>query len=151
MICVEAHRSILEADPLALEGRGDDPLALHIRECSSCRAMARAVLEGEKDLAEDLVAAVSLPDLDSLLDGALAPIRKRSSLRLPPKRFGLTVLPLAAAAAMAALFLGSDPQLPGELYFPSQPQPGLGLEVPTGQDVAVIATNNPDITVLWFF
>jgi hypothetical protein len=58
---------------------------------------------------------------------------------------------MAAAAALAALFLGTEPQLPGEPYRPPPETPGLGLEVPEGQNVAVLATNDPDITVLWFF
>lgn len=151
MTCFEARQALLEADPRALEGRGEDPLACHIRECPDCRAMARTVLKGEESLAQELVAAVPLPDLDSLLDQVLASPEKKASLRFRLKRFGLTALPLAAAAAMAALFLAREPQLPGDPYSPSQPDPGLGLEFPEGQDVAVLATNNPDITVLWFF
>ena len=151
MTCAEALQSILEADPLDLEEQGDSTLAVHLRECHRCREAARAVLFEESALAEGLTAAVAPPDLDALLDQALGSDAKARVLRFRPRRFGLTLLPMAAAAAMAALFLGSEPQLPGDPYIPPELAPGLGLEVPEGQDVAVLATNNPEITVVWFF
>ena len=151
MTCAEAHQTILEADPSVLEGQGDSSLAVHIQECSRCREMARAVLEGESFLAKELVAAVPPPELDPILDEVLGPGSTLKTLRFRHRRLGLTLLPLAAAAAMVALFLGSEPRLPGDPYLPLQRAPGLGLEVPEGHNVAVMATSDPDITVLWFF
>jgi len=151
MTCAEALQTILEADPSILEGQGESSLALHIQECPRCREMARVVLEGESLLAEELVAALPPPDLEALLDEVLGPDSTPPKLRFRPRRLGLTLLPLAAAAAMVALFLGSEPRLPGDPYLPPQRAPGLGLEVPEGQNVAVMATNDPDITVLWLF
>ncbi len=151
MTCAEALQTILEADPSILEGQGDSSLALHIQECPRCRKMARAVLEGENVLAEELVAALPSPDLEALLDEVLGPESTPKKLRFRHRRLGLTLLPLAAAAAMVALFLGSEPRLPGDPYLPPQRAPGLGLEVPEGRNVAVMATSDPDITVLWLF
>ena len=151
MTCAEAYPAILEADPSDLEGLGESDLARHIRECPRCQEMASAVLSGERALAQGLVSAVAPPDLDALLDEALGPAAETKSLRFRPWRYGLTLLPVAAAAAMVALFLGSEPQLPGDPYFPPELTPGLGLAVPEGQNVAILATNDPDITVLWLF
>jgi len=151
MTCAEAYPAILEADPSVLEGLGESSLARHIRECPHCQEISRAVLSGESALAEGLVAAVAPPDLDALLDEALGPATEPKSLRFRTWRYGLSLVPVAAAAAMVALFLGGEPQLPGDPYLPPEPTPGLGLEVPEGQNVAVLATNDPEITVLWFF
>lgn len=151
MTCAEALQAILEADPSDLDEQGDSALSVHLRECHRCQEMALAVLIEESALAEGLTAAVAPPDLDALLDQAFGPDAKARVLRFRPRRFGLTLLPMAAAAAMAALFLGRERQLPGDPYVPPELAPGLGLEVPEGQDVAVLATNNPEITVLWFF
>lgn len=151
MTCAEALQAILEADPSELEGKGESRLVGHLRECPRCGEKARTVLIQEEALGQGLAEAVPLPNLDALLDQALAPGGKPWTLRFRPRRTGLTLLPLAAAATLAALFLGRDPRLPGDPYAPVDPAPGLGLEVPDGRDVAVLATNDPTITVLWFF
>jgi len=147
MTCAEARQAILEADPSVLEGRGNDFLALHIQECPLCRDMAHAVLEGESLLSEELVAAVPPPELDAILDEVLGPGSTLKTLRFRHRRLGLTLLPLAAVATMVALFLGSEARLPGDPYIPPQRASGLGLEVPEGHNVAVMATSDPDITV----
>jgi hypothetical protein len=113
--------------------------------------MAQTILDGEKALAQGLAEEVMAPDLDALITQALGSNARPRTLRFPARRFGLTLLPVAAAAAMVALFLGSEPQLPGDPYLPAETAPGLGLEVPEGQNVAVLGTNDPDITVLWLF
>jgi len=151
MTCAEALQGILEADPVTLQGQGDDILARHIRECSGCRGMAQTVLETEERLGDALVGAVPAPPLDVLIEKVLSQPSKPKGLRFRPKPLGLSLLPLAAAAAMVGLFLGTDPRLPGDPYSPSPEAPGLGLEVPEGRNVAVLATNDPNITVLWFF
>ena len=152
MTCAEAAEQILEADRLELEGMGESMLARHLKGCSRCRAMALAVVRGEDSLAEEMAAVVPMPDLDALLDenGRSKPERTER-IRIKARRFGLGLLPLAAAAAFASLFLSREPQVPGDSYSPPAFSPGLGLEVPEGRNVAVLATKNPNITVLWFF
>jgi predicted anti-sigma-YlaC factor YlaD len=151
MTCAEALQAMLEAEPSELEGKGESHLVGHLRDCPRCREMARTVLIQEEALGQGLAEAVALPDLDALLDQALGPKANPWVLRFRPRRTGLTLFPLAAAATLAALFLGGDPRLPGDPYAPAEPAPGLGLDVPEGRDVAVLATNDPKITVLWFF
>ncbi len=156
MKCADAREVILEADPSDLRGEGTGILVRHLRDCGGCRALARAVLEEQRLLAAEMVAAVPPPDVNEILDRALCPqqvtgpIRRfRRSRRF--KRMGLALIPLAAAAAAAALLLGTDPPLPGPSYSPPERIAALGLEVPEGQNAAVLQTKNPEITVLWFF
>jgi hypothetical protein len=114
--------------------------------------MARVILQGERGLGEAMEVLVPAPDLDELLQRAE---RKgpgaRSAIRRQIRWSAARLVPLAAAAALVALFLGREPRLPGDPVLPLASTPGLGLEVPEGQNVAVLNTNNPDITVLWFF
>jgi hypothetical protein len=153
MTCAEARDLILEADPSELEGSGESLLADHIRECGRCRAVAGTILGAERSLAAGLADAVEPPDLDELLKKASRPESPKGSiLPLRKRRVGLAVLPVVAAAAMVALlFLGEQPRLPGDPYTPPERSSGLGLEIPEGRNAAVLTTNNPNITVLWFF
>jgi hypothetical protein len=85
------------------------------------------------------------------------------------------LVPLAAAAVGVGLFLGvdsdvgrdADPGVLGTLEAPSgsapgpplalrtfdagSPAPRLALQIPEGRNAAILATDDPDITVLWFF
>lgn len=157
MTCAEALEALLEADLTTLEGTGDEPLARHILGCPSCANRARAILQGEASLARALDAQGHKLDLDKILDAAGA----RTLGKIPPRPIrwrsrtlsnrGLTLLPLAAAAAVAALVLAREPSLPGPVYSPPPVVPGLEVEAPEGESVAVLETNNPEITVLWLF
>ena len=60
------------------------------------------------------------------------------------------LIPLAAAA-VAVLFLAREPDLPGTEFSPSGSFSGLEVEAPEGQSVAILRTNNPDISVVWIF
>ena len=152
MTCSEAFDEILEADREILQGRGDTPLARHIRECVRCGGLARSILTGEAALGRELSGAVPAPDLELLLDqaAALHPVRRRPR-HLQRRTLGFTLIPLAAAATLVSLFLNTEPSLPGNPVPVTQSAPGLGLDFPEGRNVAVLATDNPDITVLWFF
>jgi hypothetical protein len=52
---------------------------------------------------------------------------------------------------MAGLFLAGRPQISGPIYTPPPSLGGLNAEAPEGQNLVVLQTNNPDITVLWLF
>ena len=152
MKCVDAVELILEADLQDLRGEGDGVLAQHLQSCAKCRALAQVVVEEEGVLALRMVEAVPAPDLDEILELGLA--SPTGGLSWPRERFrraGYALVPLAAAAALAALFLRSEPTLPGPAYSSPEPTVALGLEVPEGRNAAVLQTGNPDITVLWFF
>jgi hypothetical protein len=63
----------------------------------------------------------------------------------------MALIPLAAAASLAILLTGREPPLPGHPYTPQPTAPGLDVQAPNGADVAVLETNDPEITVLWLF
>jgi hypothetical protein len=135
MKCADARRALLEAELDALEGVGDGPLARHVRECPGCSSVARAILEGEAALSEALRSAAPRVDPQKVLDLAgeaerAVPRRGVQELRTwrRPAR-ALAFLPLAAAAAATG--------------------GGLDVQAPGGNAVAVLQTNNPEITVLW--
>ena len=157
MKCSEAHAAMLEAELPSLEGAGDDPLALHVSECPACAGKARAIIQAETSLASALEGAVPSPSLEGILQTAGIRNTPGALPSGPARRFPwgirarFTLLPLAAAAALAALFLGRPPALPGPPYSPPQLSGGLDVQVPEGTDVAVLKTNNPAITVLWLY
>lgn len=144
MTCAEAYDLILEADPGELDGTREGPLASHLSECSRCRQLARVVLDEEASLGRTLMEVVPAPDLDEVLDqGSHRPPRRRDSWA--------AAISLAAAAALVGVFLTREPQLPGPLYTAPPTPVGLDVQAPEGRNVAVLKTNDPDITVLWLF
>lgn len=157
MKCIEAREAILDADPKVLQGLGDDPLASHVRACASCARRAQAILREAAALSGALERAVSPPDLDRILREAAEPGRnvepghRRWFFAGVERRWGTALLPLAAAAVLAFLLLGRQPALPGTPYRPPPTPVGLDVQAPPETDVAVLETDDPDITVLWLF
>ena len=156
MNCREAHEAILEADLAALESPGSTPLGRHLQACPDCRARARAILKGEAHIAVALARGLAPPNLDEVLERgtgtetgpATAPRQARRGIS--PGRVIRTLIPLTAAAILV-VFLGRAPSLPGPIYLPPPEDPGLNVEVPQGQSVAVMETTNPAIAVVWIF
>ena len=155
MNCREALESILEADPGLLTAQDGHPLSVHLEGCARCRAAAETVLREQIALGNALEAAVPDPDLEAVLDLAIALPQEDPASSQKRTRVGRwwkwTPLPLAAAAAGVALLIPGEAPMPGAPYQPPRLAEGLELEVPDGTNVAVFETNNPDITVLWFF
>jgi hypothetical protein len=163
MTCGEAYQAILEADVPELDGSGTGALARHLDGCMSCRELAQMVIREEAALGEGLLDLLPPLDVDLLLGKATeTPSKGRAktearvlgSSPLSMKRFrklAVAAAPLAAAAAVGALILGREPQLPGPVYSPPERMAGLEVEVPQDRNVAVLETANPDITVLWLF
>jgi len=176
MRCDEVLERILEAEPEELRGKFGSPLGEHIASCTRCGGVARRILEEESALGGHLISCTPVPALDDLLErakvletdsrakdprgrvwgrgrpsglgeGSEGGSRKRWGAR----RWALAILPLAAAAATATLFIPSTRTLPGDPYVPPLTPPGLDLEVPEGRTAAVLETKDPDITVLWLF
>jgi len=171
MICAEAREALLAAEIHELEGDGNSPLARHLAGCAGCRKAATTILRDEGLLAVALTTLLPQPDVDALLELGLntgisgsegAAIREttRDTLPLPrgssfPSRRltvgSLALASLAAAAGLAALLFPRMPSPPGPVYTPPARAMGLEVEAPPGQDVAVLETGDPDITVLWLF
>lgn len=144
MTCSEAREGILEADPSVLRGEGGDPLSLHLEQCEECRALARFVLAGEDRLGTFLQEAPRRPSVEEILREAGGPPPTR--LRAP-----LVLVPLLAAAGLAALLLMPEAPMPEPVHTVPPASTGLNVDVPEGRSAAVLTTGDPNITVLWIF
>jgi len=157
MHCETARDRIMEADPAELADEGSDDLAEHLGSCGACRALAEQVLQSERALAEAIAAME--PGLD--VEAALAQVPSGRGWRSVRgwRRAGWA-LPLAAAA-VAALVMLKPPGSPGPAiaFNPSGPagERALGWDQRSSvvrstshASVAVLPTENPDITVVWF-
>lgn len=157
--CNALQDKLLTASPAELRGAGDTPLARHLAGCASCRERAQRIVALTEVLARRLDAPAGVPDVEAILArarrdsdaGARAP-RARGTGRRSTRRH-LPWLGLAAAAVLAAVLLRPVPRPTA----PSTgPAPGLEADLPLvesapGNDVAVLPTADPDITILWFF
>ena len=150
--CERVRELLLEAEPEDLRGDGDGEVARHLQGCPTCARVAAAVLGATRALDEALTAGAARLDPAAIVARALgpAPLAARPRRVRRPGRWA-GVAGLAAAAALAAILLTRPPEAP------LSPAPRLAqgppplVEVATPTDVAIIQTDNPDITVLWFF
>ena len=157
MTCDEARELLLEAGPDELEGRGGSPLALHLRGCAGCAAAAARIVQATRALDTHLLTTADEEAVDAILAGLghpgsrrTAPVRDRPDPRWRRAAWGSLA---AAAAAVGLLFVarGSAPvNEAAPRLAASVPAPPL-VEASSAATVAVIETDNPDITVLWFF
>lgn len=164
--CRVPRDELLEADLHELTGDSDSEIGLHVRACSTCAEAAQRILATNRALdaalhspppldVQALVARakfVAVPGVENTEDhlSGRAPARRRPNG--PGLRQWRRWAGMAAAAAIAALLLarpGNRP-LPGVELHPVAVAPAA-LDVPPGHNLAVIQTDNPDITVLWFF
>jgi len=155
--CEGYREALLEAEPDDLRGIGQTEVARHVRTCPACARAGEIILETTASLNAFLDSEVPVPDLDALLRRATA------SAVTPPRqaerpgpvaswRGSRRWVALAAAASIAALLLLPDrpaPLPPVATVATAAPLPTV--ESAPGQTVAVFETENPDITVLWFF
>jgi len=159
MRCEIARDRILEADPAELSNEVTGDLAEHIETCSACQALAERVLESERTLAGAITAME--PGLD--VDAALARVPSGRGWGWGAvqgwRRAGLA-LPLAAAA-VAALVMLKPSGNPGQAvaFDPSSPvvaralgwdRPSPVVRTTSHATVAILPTENPDITIIWF-
>jgi len=137
------------ADIAELDGSRRSELERHIASCAGCREAAARILEGNRVLDQALTLTTS-PDIDALLARASTEPVQRDE-RSPTRRIHRWSV-VAAAAAIGAVMLGRgfDRPLPGDSP-PILSDARVAIDVPGGRDVAVLQTDNPDITVLWFF
>jgi predicted anti-sigma-YlaC factor YlaD len=146
MNCSTAREWMLEADPAELDAGPEGSLAGHLRQCTECRAAADRLLSGMAVLDRELAVAPARP-----VEAALA--RLRHHRPLPPPR----VVPWAAAAAAilaAVLVFGPwHERAPLSDFKPvaGLPSPAPVVEDAGGASVAMFATTNPRITVVWLY
>ena len=165
--CATTRDWILEVDPEELDqhgkgaGQGDSGAhAAHLAECAECRALAEEILGAEAALRDGLGSVEPALDVETALVKAreahhAAEIR-RATLR---RRAWQAALPLAAAALGGLIVLGRPSPVRIADLDPATVTAAraLGLVgsrpvVKAGSDerVAVLPTENPNITVIWF-
>lgn len=174
--CAFGRDALLRADPVELAGTLETELGRHIAGCARCREAAERLLASNR-LLDDFLGLAPALDVDAFLaQAALGPNGRagargfgdptlrdptmtedapghaaqtdRHRLRTRWRRWTV----VAAAASVAALLVArsSDRPLPGEAPVPVVERYPT-FEVPAGRDVALLQTDDPDITVLWFF
>jgi len=150
--CERMRPLLLDAEPDALRGEGTSDVAVHVRACPACAARARTILDETQALDRFLGRAADALDVDEVLRAAGHPAADPAPATVVAFPSWRRWVPLVAAAAVAGLLLfRGDPSLP-----PPPPTPQLSatppvVEAAPDRNVAVLATANPDITVVWFF
>jgi hypothetical protein len=96
MTCGAMLQQLLEADLGTLDGRGDSPLARHLRQCKRCRAVARVLSSESRAL------ALALPAREP----SRRPVHHRVTRLLLTPQAG--VIAVAAAILLYASHLGVD-------------------------------------------
>ena len=151
MNCELALERMLDADPEELDGRGDVELVVHIQGCGRCQAVAAELLAGH----EMLAAQIHSGDADRGVERVLPAVRRAAIQRVRRRRLIRFALP-AAAAAVLALLVTRDPVPSMPLGNPPAQLAGSAPEQPTvrlapNTNALVLETNNPKITVVWFY
>jgi len=149
--CKAALERLLGADPAELSGRGDSELAVHVRECERCAAVAARLLEGQAELAGALDELGPRVAVEEAL-GAVRRRRRRTGWR---RHAWQIAAPLAAAAAVTALFFArayeSGRRMPGEVVSLPAPRIEPVVEVASAQNVMVFETRDKSAKVIWFY
>lgn len=150
--CAHVRELMLEADPAELRGSGSPVVAAHVRECGQCRLLAERMLSAHQQLDDAL----------STLTGqhAAAPALTMRSRRdrtrsLLSARAARVFAPLAAAAVLVLMLY--QQRTPDDLpsLEPMADVVALAdgapvVNVTSGDDVAIMSTTNPSITVIWY-
>jgi hypothetical protein len=158
--CSEFRESLLTASPDELRGVGSGEVARHVQSCPRCAAAAEVILEGTSALDRALASAPALPDVEEILRraGSASPAEAdpaskvaNRAIRPVPRWLGVTMAAAASAASAVLLFsVLQDRPMPAARVVAPPPPPPLVQTMP-GQGMAVMPTDNPDITVVWFF
>lgn len=156
--CRDFREMLLEAEPSELRGEGGGPLAEHLRRCDGCRRAALVILATNAGLAEALAREADPAAVDAVLrqagvapGGVKAPQHRGRWRRA--RSWAWATGALAAAMAGVILMRGRPAPAPPSL---AATRGAAAAQLPVVADasadkVAVLATDDPDITVLWFF
>lgn len=139
MTCDSLREQILKADLAELRSETDTPLAKHLRECDACRSVADKIVQAEAELGVAL---------DTMATG----VRTRRTTA-PRRRLGhwAVLIPLAAAAGLAAIIVGRGTEAPNMPVIPALQIVALPVvESTDDQNVAIFTTDDPNIVVVWF-
>ena len=154
--CRRPVADLLQADVDELDGSGSTELAGHIRGCERCGALARSILSGYETLDDTLAATVGVQGRSIVALGlarANADGRDPSWWRLPmPPVWAAATAAAASLAAVVALVLPAPLHRPLEqVWQPSATSASAPVVSAPQHNVAVIQTDDPDITVFWFY
>ncbi len=150
--CEMALEQMLESDVEDLTGESGTDLAAHIVTCERCQAVASELVDGQRRLADGLRAMEAGRPVDAVLDEVRAQATRR---RRRARAFGVLV-PFAAAAALALLITsdrsGTVPP-PSDAVVPESatPVPRTLVRLPPATNAMLLKTDNPKITVVWFY
>ncbi len=151
MNCELALERMLDADPEELKGHGDSELVLHIQGCGRCQAVAAELLQGHEMLAERIQSV----DLDRGVEAVLPAVRRVATRRVRRRRLTRFALPAAAAAVLVLLAIRdrvpSMPLVDPPAQLPGQPPKQPTVRLAPNTNALVLETNNPKITVVWFY
>lgn len=125
MNCVQAREAMLVAEPAALRGDGDTPLAAHIASCDACSRIAVGFRADLRQLSTS--------------------IAKRSSRRIAL----LTALPAAAAIVIVATIVVRERPAERPALTAQRPARVVSVDVAPGQRTAVLKTADSSVTVVW--
>lgn len=145
MNCETARASIVEADPAELSSESESPLGEHLRGCASCRAAAASVL-GSMTLLDEGLTVIPRTTVDAILENL--PRRR-------VRRVGSWIPWGIAAAVVAGLLLArpwstETPPMHAPIALAAESSPPV-VEDAEGAPVAVFATKDPSITVVWIY
>ena len=150
--CTRPFDTLLEADVEELSGIAETELGVHVLGCARCAAAARAILDGNVALDEVLG---SFPPIDAR--ALVARSRVAGSPRVEKRVPRITrrwrrgaALAVAASITVLLVLPGRDLPMPGVELAPRVEAYSM-VEAPADLSVAVIQTDNPDMTVLWFY
>ena len=148
MNCELALDRMLEADPEELAAESNTELGMHITGCDRCRAVAEEILAGQQMLGDAVHALEAEGKVDAVVHGVRATARARRRRRV----VSAALLPLAAAAALVLLVTGDSGRMHRtativQADLPSRPT----VTLPSATNAMVLKTDNPKITVVWFY
>ena len=150
MTCDVALERMLEADSEELVPGGESELANHISGCARCRSVAAELTAGMELLAVQLERAPVAGAVESTLLAVWS--RRRFERR---RRMRTSFLPLAAAAVLTVLVVADrvrGPRVdPSEALAVARPTTPQTVRFSPSTNGMLLKTNNPKITILWFY
>ncbi len=150
MNCEIALDRMLEAEPAELRGELDTDLARHLSQCARCHAVAEEIVAGEARLASGLRALQPSREVDAVVRR----VKARPRFARQVIRSKIRLVPLAAAAALALLLFRADRsrEFDGTVTPTALPSAGPpAVQVSPNTNFVLMKTDNPKITVLWFY
>jgi hypothetical protein len=159
-VCAEMRERLLDADPAELRGEGDSTVALHLHDCARCAAAARRILGAQQELAASLSTltdqAAATGRVGATVGMSRAWGRGHASRTSRTRRWLIgTTAPLAAAAVLVLVLVQrrAGDELPRLEPLPEQVAAATDVpmvNVTGNDDVAIMRTTNPNITVVWY-